>query len=169
MLIQKFLIAFRFLSLLRCDWLCAWPRCHLGSLFCCLVVGSASSVALLTGWHEVLERVVATAVNLNEMISFGGLPAFAPVAPGFVGQDGTPVFVVLACLTWASVLRWHGVLLPRFAWPSALAALGCSQRTSSNLTVCQATRFVFGMSLVCIAYVLPCQGRIPPGDHPTVS
>jgi hypothetical protein len=104
MLIQKFLIAFRFLSLLRCDWLCAWARCHLGSLFGCLVVGSASAVALLTGWHEVLKRVVATSVNLNQMISFGGLPAFAPMAPGFVSQDGTPVFVVLACLTWAPVL-----------------------------------------------------------------
>ena len=97
------------------------------------------------------------------MICLGGLPAFAPVAPGFVGQDDGPVFVVLACLTWASVLRGHGVLLPRFAWPSALAALGCYRRASSNLTVRQATRFVFGMSVVCVQYVL---GQSAPGLHP---
>jgi hypothetical protein len=127
MLIQKILIAFRLLSLSRCSWLCAWACGHLGALFGCFVVGSASTVALLTRRHEVVERVAATSVNLNQMISFGCLSFLAPVAPGFVGQDGTPVFVVLACLSWASVLRWHGVLLPRFAWPSAFASLSCFQ------------------------------------------
>jgi fatty acid desaturase len=107
MLIQKILIAFRFLSLSGCSRFCAWPGCHLGALLCCFVVGSASTVALLTRRHEVVERVAATSVNLNQMISFGCLSFLAPVAPGFVGQDGTPVFVVLACLTWASVFRWH--------------------------------------------------------------
>jgi len=162
MLIQKILIAFRLLSLSRCSRLCAWACGHLGTLFGCLVVGASSTVALLTRRHEVVERVAATSVNLNQMISFGCLSFLAPVAPGFVGKDGTPVFVVLACLTWASVFRGHGVLLPRFAWPSALAALGCYRRASSNLTVRQATRFVFGMSVVCVSRA-SVSGRSSPG------
>jgi hypothetical protein len=104
MLIQKILIAFRFLSLPGCDWLCAWPGGLLGTLFCCFVVRSAPSIALLAGWHEVVEAVAATSVNLNQVVSFGCLSAFAPVAGGFVGQDDGPVFVVLGRLSRASVL-----------------------------------------------------------------
>jgi hypothetical protein len=128
MLIQKILIAFRFLSLSRCSWLRAWPSCHLGALLCCFVIGSASAVALLTRRHEVVERVAAASVNLNQMICFSCLSFLAPMAPGFVGQDDTPVFVVLACLTWAPVLAGHkGLPLTRFACPSAFASLSCFQ------------------------------------------
>jgi hypothetical protein len=66
--------------------LCTWPGRGLGALFGCFVVGASSSVALLACWHEVVERVAATTVNLNQVICFGGLPALAPVAPGFVAE-----------------------------------------------------------------------------------
>ena len=33
-----------------------------------------------------LERVAAASVNLNQVICLGGLPALAPVAPGFVAK-----------------------------------------------------------------------------------
>jgi hypothetical protein len=104
MLIQKILIAFRFLSLPKCDWLCAWPCGLLGTLLRCFVIRSAPSIALLAGWYEVVKAVAATSVNLNEMICFGGLPTSAPMAGGFVGQDDGPVFVVLGRLSRASVL-----------------------------------------------------------------
>ena len=64
----------------------AWPGCLLGALLCGFVVGAASSIALLASWHEIVERIAAASINLNQVIGFGGLAALAPVASGFVAE-----------------------------------------------------------------------------------
>ena len=64
----------------------AWPGRGFGALFGGFVVGAASSIALLACWHEVVERVAAASVNLNQVICLGGLAALAPVASGFVAE-----------------------------------------------------------------------------------
>jgi hypothetical protein len=53
-------------------------------VFGCLVVGASAGVAFFAGWDQVVDGVVAAAVDLDEVVGFGCGSAFAPMAEGLV-------------------------------------------------------------------------------------
>ena len=64
------------------------------STFGCFVVGSASCVAWLAAWDEVVWCVGSASVVLNQVVCLGGLAFLAPVAPGFIRQEFAACFEV---------------------------------------------------------------------------